>query len=66
MTDPVQLLHDLDEDSIRERIDAIDRERQALIVLLRAAIRGGRDRGGKRVTATTSASKSTKRKAVRS
>jgi hypothetical protein len=63
MTDPIQLLRDLDEISIRERIDAIDREREALMVLLRAAVRGGRNSAAKQAIATTPTRK--KRKGVR-
>jgi hypothetical protein len=43
-TDPAALVRQLDPDSIRERIDAIDRERKALLVLLRAARRAQADR----------------------
>jgi hypothetical protein len=38
-TDPVALLSQLDADAIRQKLGAIDRERKALLVLLRAAIR---------------------------
>jgi hypothetical protein len=38
-TDPSEFLRRLDPDAIRERIDTINRERQALLVLLRAASR---------------------------
>lgn len=41
-TDPTVLLDSLDADAIRERLTAIARERDALLVLLRAALR--RDR----------------------
>jgi hypothetical protein len=40
--DPVQLVQNLDADEIRRRIDAIDSEREALLVLLRAAQRNDR------------------------
>jgi hypothetical protein len=43
-TDPAALLRQLDPDTIRERIDALDRERAALMVLLRAAMRAHPDR----------------------
>jgi hypothetical protein len=39
LTDPVALVRGLDPDAIREQIEAIDRERSALLVLLRAARR---------------------------
>lgn len=42
--DPTALVSQLDPDSIRQRIDAIDRERKALFVLLRAARRAQADR----------------------
>jgi hypothetical protein len=42
-SDPVELLRLLDADAIRDRIDALDRERDALRVLLRAAQRTRRD-----------------------
>ncbi len=38
-TDAVDLVRGLDPDAIRQRIDAIDHERDALMVLLRAARR---------------------------
>ena len=37
--DPAELVRQLDPIAIRHRLDAIDRERQALLVLLRAALR---------------------------
>lgn len=37
--DPVALLRQLDAGTIRERLAAIERERRALLVLLRAACR---------------------------
>ena len=37
------ILQQLDERDIRERIDEIDRERDALMVLLRAAMRKGKE-----------------------
>lgn len=37
--DPVALIERLDADAIRKRLDAIDQERRALLVLLRAALR---------------------------
>jgi hypothetical protein len=40
--DPVRLLDQLDPDALRGRLDQIDRERRALLVLLRAALRMGR------------------------
>jgi hypothetical protein len=39
IADPVLLVNSLDPDAIRERLDALDRERGALMVLLRAALR---------------------------
>ena len=41
-TDPVQLVRQLDAEAIRNRIDDLDRERDALLVLLRAAQRAQR------------------------
>ena len=41
--DPIELVRQLDPDAIRQRIDVIDRERAALMVLLRAAKRVRRD-----------------------
>ena len=38
-TDAVELVRRLDPDEIRARITALDEERQALMVLLRAALR---------------------------
>jgi hypothetical protein len=38
-TDPVELVRRLDARTIRDRLKAIDRERAALLVLLRAALR---------------------------
>ena len=43
-TDPVRMLDALDADALAQRIDAIDRERSALLVLLRA-VRRARPRG---------------------
>jgi hypothetical protein len=37
--DPVELVRQLDASAIRQRLDALDRERAALLVLLRAAQR---------------------------
>jgi hypothetical protein len=42
-TDPVDLVRQLDPDAIRDRLEALDRERDALRVLLRAANRARRD-----------------------
>ncbi|MBP3957791.1 hypothetical protein J8F10_21270 [Gemmata sp. G18] len=42
MTDPVTLIRDLDADTIRDRLEAIEHERRALLVLLRAALRAKR------------------------
>ena len=36
-TDPVVLIRQLDPDQIRQRLSEMERERQALLVLLRAA-----------------------------
>ncbi len=41
--DPAALVRQLDPDIIRQRIDTLDRERQALLVLLRAARRARGD-----------------------
>ncbi len=63
MTDPTQLVRELNADTIRERVDAIDRERAALLVLLRAARRSQQISTG----ATASAPKPPKfRKGARS
>jgi hypothetical protein len=40
--DPVELVRQLDAGRIRQRLDDLSRERQALLVLLRAAQRGER------------------------
>ncbi len=45
ITDPVALVNSLDADAIRERLDAISREQEALRVLLRAALRVRKDDG---------------------
>lgn len=42
-TDPAAPIEQLDTEAIRRRLDAIDRERKALMVLLRAAQRAQRD-----------------------
>lgn len=39
MTNPTQLIRDLDANTLRNRLDEIERERRALLVLLRAARR---------------------------
>jgi hypothetical protein len=39
ITDPVTLVRQLDADAIRARVEQLDRERDALLVLLRAAQR---------------------------
>jgi hypothetical protein len=41
-TDPVELVRQLDAEAIRHRLDTLDRERAALLVLLRAAQRASR------------------------
>lgn len=38
MTDLTRLVRDLDADAIRQRLDALEHERRALMVLLRAAL----------------------------
>ena len=38
-TDPIAIVQQLDPEAIRKRIDALDGEREALLVLLRAAQR---------------------------
>lgn len=43
-TDPVALVRQLDAAAIRERLDSLDGERKALLVLLRAAQRIHSDR----------------------
>jgi hypothetical protein len=47
-TDPAALVRQLDADTIRNRLDDLDRERKALLVLLRAAQRARRDPPAKR------------------
>jgi hypothetical protein len=42
-TDPVGLIRSLDPSAIRQRIDDLDRERRALLTLLRAAIASQRE-----------------------
>lgn len=42
--DPIQLVRQLDPVLIRQRLDDLDRERDALMVLLRAAQRAARPR----------------------
>lgn len=39
MTDPIRIIRELDVLAIRARLDELDRERAALLVLLRAARR---------------------------
>jgi hypothetical protein len=39
LTDPIALVQQLDADAIRGQIETLDRQRQALLVLLRAALR---------------------------
>jgi hypothetical protein len=41
--DPIELVRQLDAATIRHRLDTLDRERAALLVLLRAAQRASRD-----------------------
>jgi hypothetical protein len=43
ITDPVSLVRQLDPVAIRQRLDDLDRERAALLVLLRAAQRAHPD-----------------------
>jgi hypothetical protein len=40
--DPVTLVRQLDADALRARLDDLDREREALLILLRAAQRARR------------------------
>lgn len=47
LTDPVTLVRQLDPKLIRNRLDDLDREREALMVLLRAAQRAHREEGGR-------------------
>jgi hypothetical protein len=49
---PVALIQQLDADAIRERLDALDRERDALRVLLRAAQRAKRCGGSQTTNAS--------------
>jgi len=49
-TNPADLVRQLNPVSIRERLDALDRERQALLVLLRAALRTRPDTPAARTT----------------
>src|SRR4051812_37870967 len=51
LTDPVRLVRQLDAGVIRARLDALDEERQALLVLLRAAQRIHRDTDAEHVEA---------------
>jgi hypothetical protein len=44
--DPAELVRQLDPDAIRRRLDQLDREREALLVLLRAALRAAPARAG--------------------
>jgi hypothetical protein len=44
LNDPEKLVQQLDATVIRERIDDLDRERAALVVLLRAALRTEKQR----------------------
>jgi hypothetical protein len=43
--DPVELVHQLDADAIQQRLVDLDHERDALRVLLRAALRTQRKKG---------------------
>jgi hypothetical protein len=43
LANPVALVRQLDAETIRNRLDDLDRERAALLVLLRAAQRARRD-----------------------
>jgi hypothetical protein len=43
LTDPVTLVRQLDATALRKRIDDLDHERAALLILLRAAQRAHRD-----------------------
>jgi hypothetical protein len=54
LTDPVALVRGLNAETIRNRIDDLDREREALLVLLRAAQRTERARQRKATAATGS------------
>jgi len=47
-TDPIALVHGLDGEAIRARLDALDQERDALLVLLRAT--RARERKSRRST----------------
>jgi hypothetical protein len=38
-TNAADLVHRLDPEAIRKRLDELDRERQALLILLRASVR---------------------------
>jgi hypothetical protein len=48
--DPIAIIDDLDPDTIRQRLDQLARQREALCVLLRAAVRRGRALDGRRPT----------------
>jgi hypothetical protein len=47
LNDPVELVRQLDAGVIRQRLEDMDREREALMVLLRAALRTERRQAGK-------------------
>ena len=66
MTNPTQLVRDLDADAIRDRLDVIEHERQALMVLLRAALRAHREPPRRPSTASATPPAKPKRKAARS
>ena len=68
MIDPTQLVRDLNADAIRERLDAIERERRALMILLRAALhtRRGSPPHSPPPPATTAPLQPQKRRAVSS
>lgn len=51
--DPIMLVNQLDAEAIRNRIDDLDRERDALLVLLRAAQRAKRKEARGRTASQT-------------
>jgi hypothetical protein len=43
VTNATELVRNLDSKAIRERLDELDREREALLILMRAAVRAEKD-----------------------
>jgi uncharacterized protein involved in exopolysaccharide biosynthesis len=50
-TDALEIVRHLDADAIKQRLDDLDRERDALRVLYRAALRARRDDAGRQEVA---------------